>query len=116
MALRAPGRRSGSMGRSDEIMTVCPSKPSPPRPSSPAPSLPTSPGEEGEQQKVELTRIGGHLILWEKGVHDAPTPRSVPPRVSAADGGSRPRRTYAGGAVARVRAVSGGDPELGAPE
>src|ERR671914_2028503 len=66
--------------------------------------------------RLELTRFGGHLILWEKGVHDAPTPRSVPTRVSTADGGSRPSGKNARRTVERIRALGPGDPQLGTPE
>ena len=53
------------------------------------------------QLELDLTRFGGHLILWEKGVPDGKDPSPVPARVSPPDGGARavgskPRATRSG--------------------
>src|ERR1051325_4424011 len=60
---------------------------------------------------VELTRFRGHLKIW--GNHDAKNAQTLSRRIQEEVGGSGRRGTESRRAVATVRAIGAGDPELG---
>ena len=62
------------------------------------------------KQRLDLPRFGGHLISWEKGVHDADDTSTLFIRFPGADGRAGSIGPLAGGAGSGVRAFRSVDP------